>query len=94
MDAERTTALTFEEHLLKEAFGAFLGEVRRAEEEAADGEVLDVMEGMIMGKGRDLLRQALQQQLQAAAEAAEKKGSRPARTAAWPDATKGRASVR
>ncbi len=86
------TAPTFEEQLLIKAYQDMLREMRQVGEEAAEGTVLDSLEGMVMGKGRDLLRRSLQTQLQAAAETAEKKGARSVRLAKRRGATKGRTS--
>ena len=70
---------TFEERMLQEAFAELLVEMRRVSEDAADGMVLNDLEGVILGQGRELLRRVLENQLQAAAERVEKKGARPAR---------------
>lgn len=65
--------LTFEEQLLRDGFGEMLVEMRRAAEEAEAGSVLNDLESIVMDRGRDLLRQTLEVQLQTAAESAEKK---------------------
>ena len=73
------STLTFEERCLAETFEDLLLEMRLVGETAPDGMVLDEMEGLALLKGRDLLRRTLESQLQAAAERAEKKGTRSAR---------------
>jgi hypothetical protein len=83
------TSLTFEERALEEAFQELLLEMRQVGETAADGAVLNDMEGLALFKGRELLRRALENQLQAAVETAEKKGSRAARSAKRVCGTKG-----
>jgi len=79
---DKQLELTFDERVLHEAFGELLVELRQLGQSAPDGTVLDGMEGLVLGKGRDLLRRSLQTQLQAATEAAEKKRATPARAAA------------
>jgi hypothetical protein len=76
--------LTFDERVLQEAFGDWLIEMRQLGESAPDGAVLNALEGLTLSKGRDILRRALEGQVQAVIEAVEKKGSRPARTVASP----------
>lgn len=53
-------------------------ELRKTGREAPSGQVLDRMEGVILDRGRELLRMALEASLQEEAAAVEKKGRRPA----------------
>lgn len=86
--------LTFEERVLAEAYEEFLLEMRQVGVDAADGTVIDSLEGMILGKGRDLLRRTLEIQVQSSVEAAEKKGPALARNARRDGATRGLANGR
>lgn len=80
--------LTFEERILSNAFDEMLREMRRVGVESPDGAVLDDLEGMVLDRGRDILRRALQTQLQAAVEASEKK-SQVATNVIRPNGTRG-----
>ena len=64
------------EALLAEHALLLARELEQTCNQAADGQVLDQAEGVILGKGRDLLRLALQASLQRHGATAEKKGRR------------------
>jgi hypothetical protein len=64
------------EALLAEQAVLLARELEQTCTEAADGQVLDQAEGVILAKGRDLLRLALQASLQRHAATAEKRGRR------------------
>ena len=57
---------------------AFIAEMRRLARSAPAGQVLHLCEGLALGTGRRLLRDALQAAAQARVDAAEEKGARPA----------------
>src|SRR5262245_10513720 len=65
------------EALVAEQAVLLLRELRRTCRRAPHGHVLDEAEGVILGKGRELLRLALQASLQEQAQEAEKKRHRP-----------------
>lgn len=65
--------LAFEERLLVTRFRELLVETRRAAGAAADGSVLDTIEAMALGRGRELLRQFVETEAQLQADAHEKK---------------------
>lgn len=85
----KDVAQAFEEIGLKHAFEELLREMSEIGEIAPDGQVLDQMEGLVLGRGRELLRQTLEAKLQAAIDSAEKKGRRPVRNAKRKRETKG-----
>lgn len=64
--------------LLLEQATAFTQELLRVANDAPDGQVLRLAELFVVEKGRVFLQQALQQVLQAQADACEKKGRRHA----------------
>jgi hypothetical protein len=65
------------ESLVVEQALAFAKEMEAASNGAADGQVLDVCERLILGKGRELLCTILAGATQQQADAVEKKGRRP-----------------
>ena len=83
----------FEDRLLLDRFRGLLAEMDGVVAGELDGGTIDRIEGVVLGRGADLLRAALQAKAQAAVEAAEKKTRRPARTAKLRSATRARASA-
>lgn len=82
MDDREESRLTFEEQRLADRFGTLLREVRQRACQAPHGTVIDCIEGMFLDQGRDLLRQAVETEVQLQADLAEKKGRGAARIAA------------
>jgi hypothetical protein len=81
--------LGFEERRLVERFQSLLGEVREKATAAVDGTVIDCIEGIFLGQGRDLLRQAVETEIQLQADLAEvEKKTALAHNAVASDATK------
>lgn len=76
-----------EQRLLLEQAQAFIAELHRVANAAPDGQVLRIAERFAVEQGREFLRPALAQVLQAQAEAVEKKAPRPAPAPAAGDAT-------
>ena len=72
------TAETPEQRLLLEQAQAFIAELHRVANAAPDGQVLRIAERFAVEQGREFLRSALAQVLQAQADAVEKKAPRPA----------------
>jgi hypothetical protein len=77
-------SLSPEERLLAEQLVLNLRALDDACDRAADGTVLNVCESLAMAQGRELIRRAIEQALQKQAQAAEKKGPRPAAAPASP----------
>ena len=86
--------LTVEERMLVEAYQEFLLELRDAGETAADGMVVSSLEGLILGKGREVMRRTFERQLQASVDSLEKKRLRSAPAVKPPCATKVRRNER
>jgi hypothetical protein len=59
-------------------------ELGTAADAAPEGQVIDRCESLLLGRGRDFLRRALESTLQARAEALEKKGAPPVPAPAGP----------
>ena len=68
---------------------AFVAEMHQLAQSAPAGQVLHACEGLALGSGRDLLRDALRSAAQARVDAAEQKGATPA-SARAPAATTSR----
>ena len=66
-----------QEALIVEQALAMYREMRQAASMAPDGEVLSVAEGLVVTRGRELMRKSLQSVLQEETQASEKKGPRP-----------------
>ena len=84
----------FEDRLLIDEFRSMLAEMDSVVAGELDGGTIDRIEGVVMGRGAELLRAALQAKAQLAVEAAEKKTRRPARAATPRTATRAPASAR
>jgi hypothetical protein len=82
--------LDFERRQLVDRFRELLAETRAAAEAARPGTVFGALEACVAGRGRDLLREVLEREAQAAAEAAQKKAARRAAPARPAAATRGR----
>ena len=80
-------AETPEQRLILEQAKAFIAELRRVADAAPDGQVLRIAERFAVEQGREFLRSALAQVLQAQADAVEKKAPRFAPAPAADDAT-------
>ena len=65
------------EALIAEQAVLLVRELRQSARQAPSGQVLDHLEGVILEKGRELLRVALQSSMQEEAAAIEKKGRHP-----------------
>lgn len=68
-------AESFAQMGLASEFQDLLAELDRVGEEAGHGHELNAMEGVILTKGRELLRKSLENRLQARIDAVEKKGA-------------------
>lgn len=73
--------LRVEERWLADRFGRLLGDIRRRADAAPPALAVDTIERMLLKDGRELLRQAAEQEIQYQADAAEKKGRATARRA-------------
>lgn len=81
-----------EQEALLRQFHGFVMEMEQLALTAPNGQVLDQCEAAVVGKGRDIQRQVLQQAVQRRIETAEKKGrccasvtaGKPGKTAAPP----------
>ena len=73
MEPVTMTARTELQQLLMERALAMAEELERAGAAAADGKVLDVLEGLAVDRGRDFTRSALEGALQREVEGFEKK---------------------
>lgn len=74
--------LTLEERWLAKRFESLLLEARFQATAAPDGAVIDCIEGIFLEQGRELLRQAVEAEVQFQADLAEKKGRVTVRNAA------------
>lgn len=83
----------FEDRRLVERFAELLIEVRSQAQAAAPGTIIDSIERSVLRGGRGLLREVAEREIQAATDAAEKKGRATARSAANGGATRVRKSV-
>jgi hypothetical protein len=90
MNAATLDAMTPLQRTIVERALVMAKELEAAAGSAPDGQVIDRCESFLLGSGRDFLRRALEDTLQARVDALEKKG-RPAGSApvARPAATRG-----
>jgi hypothetical protein len=90
MTAPALDTMTPLQRLIVERALALAQELEATADSAPDGQVIDRCESLLLGAGRDFLRRALEDTLQAQVEALEKK-ARPAAPApvARPAATRG-----
>jgi hypothetical protein len=89
MASQEGSNLSLEERWLVNRFETLLGEARAKATSAPDGTVIDCIEGVFLDQGRELLRQAVETEIQLQADLAEKKGRAIARNAARVAATRG-----
>lgn len=82
------------DQLLRDEFCAMLDELDRMGVEAPDGTVLDCLEGIVLDRGQELLRRALEAKVQGAIANAEKKRVPVAQVANKKRATKANARAR
>ena len=89
MTAATLDAMTPLQRLIVERALALAQELEVTADSAPDGQVIDRCESLLLGNGREFLRRALEDTIQAQVDALEKKG-RPAGPApvAWLDATR------
>jgi hypothetical protein len=78
--------LTPLQRLIVERAMALAKELEATADSAPDGQVIDRCESLLLGSGRDFLRRALEDTLQAQVDASEKKGRPAERVPAAPRA--------
>lgn len=88
MGKQEDSPLTLEERWLAERFAALLLDAREKASTAPKGTVIDCIEGVFLDQGRDLLRRAVETEVQLQADLAEKKGRGSVRSAARRGVTK------
>jgi hypothetical protein len=74
---------------LVDRFHRLVHQVRQTAATAAKGTAVDRIEDLLLGEGRELLRQVAEHGVQTAADEAEKRGRVAARNAASPGGTRG-----
>lgn len=85
--------LNFEDRMLVMEFANVLLNARAQGNAASSGTVIDCVEGVFMGEGRDLLRRAMENEVQHQADsAAKKRAVSSVRPVSRNDATKGQPS--
>ncbi len=77
MNTATLDAMTPLQRLIVERALALAKELEATAGSAPHGQIIDRCETLLLGNGREFLRQALEDTLQAQADALEKKGRRP-----------------